>query len=325
VNTRLRTLAAPAVLLTAAALLLAGCQSGSNAAKGAAQPSAAPSRAAGQDGFGGGGPGGGGVSGQIAAINGTIAQVRGQDGQTSVSWSDSTTFERTAAATVADLKVGDCVNASSFDFSAAQGGAAPTQPAADAPVKTVAITAPGSDGTCTGGFGGGFGRGGGFNGPRPSGAPTGQAGQGENGRRSGQRPSGAPTGGPGGFGGFGAFTSGKVTAIDGSTITVDAIQISRGAGASPTPTTAPKQITVDSSTTYTATTASTAQAMQVGLCAVARGKADDSGAVAATAITVSDPVNGACGTGFGGFRGPRGGQGGGNQGGGQSTQGGTNA
>jgi hypothetical protein len=45
----------------------------------------------------------------------------------------------------------------------------------------------------------------------------------------------------------------------------------------------------------------------VGECASALGKADDTGSVAATAITLRPATNGSCTTGFGGPGGARGG------------------
>ncbi|MDM7854445.1 hypothetical protein [Cellulomonas alba] len=297
-NTRLRLAAAPAILATAAVVLLAGCQ-GSSSGSGGDQPSAAPSAQAGGPGNGSEGaagdgpglaPGGGAVTGEIAAVTGTVAQVRGTDGQTSVTWTGSTTFERTTTGTLADVKVGACVTA------VAVGQGADASSSSSGAVTRVTITPAGSDGTCTGGFGGGRGGfPGGRDGQRPSGAPTDLPGGGQRGA-NGERPTGGP--GAGRFpGGFGGFTSGKVTAVSGSTITVDALQLGTGGS---TPTTAPKQVAVDASTTYTTTARSDASAVKVGLCAVARGKADDSGAVTATSITLSDKVDGSCSTGFGG-------------------------
>jgi hypothetical protein len=98
-------------------------------------------------------------------------------------------------------------------------------------------------------------------------------------------------------------TSGKVTAVSGSTITVDALDFQ-------TQKTSSKTVTVDGSTKFTQTQQGAASDLVVGQCVVARGKADDSGTVAATALTVSAPVDGSCTTGFGGRGfggGPRGG------------------
>jgi len=104
-----------------------------------------------------------------------------------------------------------------------------------------------------------------------------------------------------------------VTAVSGSTITVDALDFQ-------TQKTSSKKVTVDGSTKYTETQTGAASDLVVGQCVTARGKADDSGTVAATALTVSAPVDGSCTTGFGG----RGGFGGGQRGGGSSQSGTSN-
>jgi hypothetical protein len=150
------------------------------------------------------------------------------------------------------------------------------------------------NGACTGGFGGRAGTGDAAGGQRPSGFPTDRP-------RSTDRPSNRPTDGSGrGFGNGGGFalpTSGKVTAVSGSTITVDAVDFQ-------TQKTASKSVTVGSATKYTQSQKAAASALAVGQCVVAQGKADDSGTVAATSIAVSAPVDGSCTTGFG-FRGTR--------------------
>lgn len=285
------TLAAP---LAVTALVLAGCSGASDAAEPAATSAASAPAAA--NGNGGNAPGGGGTSGQIAQVGDATLQVRDDDGQTTVTWTDDTTFSATTAGTLADVTVGSCVTAITGAAPGATGAtdgstADSSGTAADAAATTVTIT-PATDGECTTGFGG---RGGGTPGDRPSGAPTdmptGAAGQ------PGDAPTGA-TGGRGGFGGFGGFTSGKVTAVDGSTLTVDATGQDG--------TTTSKTVTVDSSTTYSATAKASAKALVVGACATVQGKADDKGAVAATRIVVSQATDGTCSTGFGGGFGGRG-------------------
>jgi hypothetical protein len=118
-------------------------------------------------------------------------------------------------------------------------------------------------------------------------------------------PDGAPTGAPdggdrSGGSGFGAVTAGLVTAVDGSTITVQP-----GGAAGDDSGTA--TITVDDATTYSTTVAADASAMSVGRCVTAQGEADDSGQVAATSLVLSDAGEEGCSTGLGG----RGGSGGG--------------
>lgn len=63
-------------------------------------------------------------------------------------------------------------------------------------------------------------------------------------------------------------------------------------------------VDVTGDTTFTTTADATADAVEVGRCLSAQGEADDTGAVTAATISVSDPVDGACGGGFT-MRGPR--------------------
>ena len=62
-----------------------------------------------------------------------------------------------------------------------------------------------------------------------------------------------------------------------------------------------------SSTTYTTEKKAASSAVKTGLCATALGTADDTGAITATSITLSDAVDGQC-TGGRGFGNGRGGQ-----------------
>jgi hypothetical protein len=155
---------------------------------------------------------------------------------------------------------------------------------------------PATNGECAGGFGGAGGPGAATGGPGagatpPTGTPTGTA-----------------TNGTGGRGGadFGRrAVAGLVTAVSGDTITVQETMRARGDGtASSTvtasPTTATVTVTTTTSTTYTAQRAGVASDVAVGACASALGKADDTGAVTATSITVRPATNGTCTTGFGG-------------------------
>jgi hypothetical protein len=67
-------------------------------------------------------------------------------------------------------------------------------------------------------------------------------------------------------------------------------------------------VNVTSATTYTKTVSADPSVLVVGACVAAQGKADDTGAVAATSIAVSKAGPNGC---TGGFRGGRGGFGGG--------------
>jgi hypothetical protein len=113
-------------------------------------------------------------------------------------------------------------------------------------------------------------------GPGPTGRPSGFA--------SGARPSGLPSGQLRG----GAVASGKVTSVAGNTVVI-AAQKFGGSG------TSNKTVTVTSSTKITTEAATTATSVKVGKCVTAEGKADSTGAVTATRVRITDPMNGQCG------------------------------
>ncbi|WP_290802960.1 hypothetical protein [Herbiconiux sp.] len=259
----------------------------------------------------GGLPGGGGTSGEIAAITGTTLQVQDTDSQTAVTYSDSTTITQTVAAALSDVTAGVCVTTVSGGFG---GAGAPGSSSTDSSSTDAASTAATSvtisaatDGTCTTGFGGagGFAAGGGTpptdfpDGAMPTDVPD------------GVMPTGAPDGSSGaGAAGFGGFASGLVTAVSGTTITV---QTTSADG-----TTSTTDVTVDGTTTYSTTKTADASALVVGACVLAQGESDSSGTVAATSLAVSEAGDSGCSTGFG--AGP-GGQRPGGTGSGTSTSG----
>lgn len=205
------------------------------------------------------GPGGAmpGTSGLIAAVDGSVLQVQDQrTGQVAVTVDGSTKVTDQAAAEVADVTAGVCVVVRAADDGSAGTDAAPTAVTA----TSVAVSAASADG-CTGGFGGGPG-----NGQRPTDLPS---------DLPTDRPSDAQ-GRPGGIG-----TVGEVRSVSGSGFVVD------GPGGEVT-------VTVGSATTYTKQVAATAKALTVGRCVRVQGDADDTGAVTATTIQVSDAVDEQC-------------------------------
>lgn len=120
--------------------------------------------------------------------------------------------------------------------------------------------------------------------PGRGGGQGGQGGQRPSGRPSGAgsaRPSGAPSGTPQVFG--------LVKDVSATSMTVSSAQ--------PDGTTKDQTVALASSTTVHTSKAATSSALKVGLCATARGTADSTGAIAATSIGISDPVNGQCGFG----------------------------
>ena len=246
-----------------------------------------------------------GVNGLVAAVNGSTMQVQTRTDQTAVTWSDATTFTTVAAAALTDVTVGSCVTVLEPAASGTATGSAGSAPATQVTAASVEVR-PATNGECAAGFGGAGGGapgGPGAGATPPAGAPTGA-------------PTGTATNGTGGRGGadFGRrAVAGLVTAVSGDTITVQETTRARGNGttsstATASPTTTTVAVTTTSSTTYTAQKAGAATDVAVGVCASALGKADDTGAVTATSITLRPATNGACTTGFGG--GPGGGRGG---------------
>ncbi|UUW89071.1 DUF5666 domain-containing protein [Pimelobacter simplex] len=265
-----------ALLATGAfmALVLAGCGSDDGATPAAAGTAGARTDVLGEAPAGAVRPG---TSGQIAAVDGKVLQVRSpMSGQVAVTVTDQTKVTDQVAGTYADVTVGACVvvrsAADPASASASAGSGTDTETATTA--SAVAVQASGDDG-CTGpGAGGGGGQ-------RPSGMPT---------DRPTERPSDLPSdltgGAPGRMGGVAFGVRGEVTSVaDGSFVVT-----SPGPDGDRTVT-----VTVDSTTTYTHQAAATAAALTQGRCVQVSGDADDTGAVTATAIQVSDAVEDQCG------------------------------
>jgi hypothetical protein len=115
-----------------------------------------------------------------------------------------------------------------------------------------------------------------------------------------------PGGGGNGFGGFGGFgSSGKVTAVNGASFTIESSRPQSGTATSAAPTA--QTVKTSAATTYSLTGPANAKALVVGQCVTAMGKADSTGSVAATSIMLQPAENGSCSSGFGG-RGPGNGQ-----------------
>jgi hypothetical protein len=267
-----------------AAVTLAACGSSSSAST----TSTTSAKSAGGGRTGSGAAGGArtrpGTSGTIAAITGTSLEVQNPtSGQTTVTYTSTTTFDQTVSAAASGVTVGSCISAFGKPTSTSSTG----KSAFGGPVTatTVTISQPVS-GSCTTGFGGGgFGGGG-------AGRPGGFSGGGSGG--SDRAPGGAAGRFRGGAGGQFGAASGQVTAVSGSTATVGEVNPSTKATSSVV-------ITLTASTTYTERTSATSSDLAVGKCATAIGTADSTGAVTARSISISQPVSGSCTTGFGGF------------------------
>ena len=229
-----------------------------------------------------------GTSGTIAAVTGTTLQVQNPTtGQTAVSYTSSTVIRATTTTTASAVTVGSCITALGKPTGASTGSTPFGEPIT---ATTVSINQPVNGACGRGGFGG---RPAGTSGTRPAGGGFGGGGFGGGTTGTGTRPAGGFAGGA-----FGV-ASGQVTAVSGSTATVDETNPR-------TQKTSSVVVTLTGTTTFTTTATATPAAIVVGQCARAVGPADSTGAVTATSLTISAPVNGSCTTGFG-FRGGFGG------------------
>jgi Domain of unknown function (DUF5666) len=267
-----------------AVLFVSACGGGTSATVGASGTSTTATSGGPGGNAAGGARGFPGATGLLAQIDGKTLQVQGTDTQTAVTYSAKTTFTNTVAAKLSDVVVGVCVQARSAQPASGTGGAAPTAAAGPLAAASVEIS-PAVNGRCTvGGF-----RLPGAGAPGGSGAPTPPAGMPTSGR----------TRGPGAGGGFfGLGASGKVTAVNGAGFTVESSLPVNGTATAPAPTT--RTVQTSAATTYTRTEAANASALVVGLCVTALGKADNTGSIAATSMTLRPAQKGSCSTGFGG-------------------------
>jgi hypothetical protein len=105
-----------------------------------------------------------------------------------------------------------------------------------------------------------------------------------------------PSGGSGG--GFGQVTSGLVTAVSGTTITV---QVTGQSGAK----SSTKTVEVAAATVYSTSVKADSSAITVGLCAAVQGASDNSGTVTAKTLALSEAGTSGCtqGAGAGGVGG----------------------
>lgn len=231
-----------------------------------------------QNGYGGYGGGSGfrggipGASGEIAQVSGSTAQVQSSSAQTAVTWNSSTTFTNEVTVTKAAIRVGDCVQAARARSTTGAPASSSSSTTLDA--ATVRIISTSGDCTIAGPGRGGFG------GVRPSGAPT-------------NVPNGGGQGGRvGGFGNFAAI--GTVSSVSMGGFVVKPIAFGASTSSSPV------SVTTSAATVYTETQKATASAVKVGLCMSANGATDSTGAVTARRVTLSQPTDGTCTSGFGG-------------------------
>jgi hypothetical protein len=209
-----------------------------------------------------------GASGELVKINGTTLVVSAAGGDTTVVYTTSTTFTRTSTGSFGDIVAGKCIVATGQK---------------DAAGKVTATAVRLNDplgGACqAGGPGGGPG-----NGTPPT-----------------PRPRPTPSGAAANF----AFVGGRVTAVAGTSIT---IQPATGAG---------QTVTVPTSVTVNKSAAASAADLKIHQCVAVGGAKAASGTVTARSIAIvpSGPTGCASGGGRGGFGGGGGGFGGGGGGG----------
>ena len=235
-----------------------------------------------------------GVSGQVAAVNGSSLEVQDPTtGQTTVNLNGTTVITQTVKVDASALAVGQCVTASGTKTSA--GPVAAT---------TVTINTLGS-GTCAGGpggFGGGAGGAGGF----PGGFGGRRSDTGGSTTRTtlsaaqrAQRQAQLANVG---------VSDGKVTSINGTTVdvavppppsTTSTTNTTRPGGARFRITPA-ASFTYSSSTQFLETRSASASVLAVGQCVSAFGPADTTGAVTAQRLTIRPAGPNGCSTGFGG-------------------------
>lgn len=220
-----------------------------------------------------------GANGKVAAIDGSTAQVQSQlTGQVAVTWNASTTFTKQVAASLADVKAGDCVMVEPTEDSASSGESPPTEVTA----ATVRITEQ-VNGSCTPAL-----RGGGLGDSAPQ-------TQGSGPQVEGDGPGSAPDGSDGAppraqLRGFGAFGEVKDVTANGFTVTTTLPN-----DADDNETTTEVTVTVDRNTTYTTMAKGAASDVEVGVCVRADGTTDSTGAVTAKSIAVTPAVDGECG------------------------------
>lgn len=208
-----------------------------------------------------------GTSGQLVQINGQTLILTGPNGDATVTFTDSTTVTKTSIAALADITVGACVVAT---------GQKDANGAITA--RTVTVSPKAASGCAPARV---------IPTPLPGASP---------------RPNFSPP--PGGLANL-SFTSGEVTAVSGTSVTLHT-----EVGGSVT-------ITVPATARVTRSSVVTSAALQTGQCLSAIGTKDSAGNVQATALTITPAgPSGTCSSGRGGFGGAGGGGFGGGTGGG---------
>lgn len=269
-----------AVVLAGVALFAAACNGGTTPA---AVPSAAPSASLSpqaQTGAEGAPPG---ISGTIAAVNGSSLQVQSPSiGEQTVLVTSGTRIIEIISGSSALVATGDCVRVIA------------TPATAGAPAATSVAVSTQVSGKCSGAAFNPFKAGGNF--------PGFSRGRSAQPRRSPRaRFSGPPR----------VIVSGRVTALSATAMTVLGVQRSlftRSVGPAPSPTSI--SVGFSGSTVFTKTQPGNVSGLAVGECVTAFGPTSTTGAVTARTLTVSHPGPTGCTGPFGRFGGGRTGGGG---------------
>ncbi len=197
------------------------------------------------------------VAGSITQLSSGKVVVNEQPGTATVAYDDSTMVLQSGTGTAADVAAGTCVTANGQRDSAGAITASAVQVMLNMNGQCSLLQQPANAS------------------PRPF--PSGSPGQGR---------------GPGGAGANNAFVRGKVTAVNGSTITVQ-----QAANDNVT-------VTVPSTARITKIQAASASRLTVGLCVQANGQRDSSGTLKARQLTIVPPGPNGC-TGSGAPRSPQ--------------------
>jgi hypothetical protein len=247
------------------------------------------------------------ASGTVAAVStGSMEVQNPTSGQVTVSWTPTTTFNQTVTVPATQLAVGDCVTVTS------------STKAKSGPIKATTVSLRTStNGSCTG-AGAGFGAGG-APGGTPSGGSAGPGAFAGRGFPRGTFPGGTfPRNGAAANrfrAAAGRFATGQVVSLSGGTFVVKGFTVvppstsskstkgSKSKTSAPTRKTVETKVTFGGSTKFTMVQQASASNLSVGLCATALGPADQTGAIAATTISLSTAGASGCTTTFGGFGG----------------------
>lgn len=213
------------------------------------------------------------VSGLVAAVSGSTMQVQSRTDQTAVTWTGTTTFSMLVPGSLADVTPGSCVTVTPPLATTTAGGTGATgaTSGAGAEISAVAVQIrPATNGSCV------VTRDRPRGGARPSGtrtvAPSAKA------PRTAARPRG------------GLGVTGQVVAVDGHRLTVQSARPAATAAATASPVT----VRTTPTTTFLKLVPASASEVALGECATAFGSADQTGAVAASSVSLRPAANGAC-------------------------------